>query len=456
MVEVIDILFMRSNKRKNENITLLTHIFNYNLFFKRLKTVSFVLVFLILLLFLTVPQNKIYSFFLIILTILIFTKWSKKIREMKKFVQKDNRYRFAMYDFMLDHHLYTENENRGFEASAMFSIFENKDILIITAHKDGGIFTRKMAQLSDELTAFVGSRLIKKIERAREVEYHFQIVEPERLYLASTGRPECINSCEIDLGYGVIYNPIHTPHILLTGGTGSGKSLFISFIIIELLKIKADITIADIKKSDLSSLSAFLGTDKVASSSTSIAKVVRLAVEEMRSRYDFINAPENFKYGSNFSDHGFNQKWLLFDEIGAFSGSATDKKSKEIVTEVMDGIKQLILLGRQAGVFILIAGQQVNASNVSTELRDNLGLRIALGANSQEGYRMVFGSAMPEILPAIEVKGSGLLYMQGSGKESAEYYEAPYMNPKDFDFIKEIQLYVNNNEEYGRSQELII
>jgi hypothetical protein len=36
----------------------------------------------------------------------------------------------------------------------------------------------------------------------------------------------------------------------------------------------------------------------------------------------------------------------------------------------------------------------------------------ALGANSSEGYRMVFGSATPETIPPIEVKGSGLLYMQ--------------------------------------------
>lgn len=133
--------------------------------------------------------------------------------------------------------------------------------------------------------------------------------------------------------------------------------------------------------------------------------------------------------------------------MGAFQASGTDKKSKEIITEVMDGIKQIILLGRQAGVFILVSAQQVNASaTLSTELRDNLGLRISLGANSSEGYRMVFGSATPKNLKPIEVKGAGYLYMQGSGKESAQYWESPYLDITQFDFIKELQLYVTKSK----------
>ncbi|HFR3475790.1 TPA: otitis media-associated H10, partial [Streptococcus suis] len=185
------------------------------------------------------------------------------------------------------------------------------------------------------------------------------------------------------------------------------------------------------------SLSHYLGEDRVATSPNHIARIVRLTVQEMNRRYEYMR--ENFRYGANFSDHGFKMTWLIFDEMGAFQASGTDKKSKDIIQEVMDGIKQIILLGRQAGVFILVSAQQVNADTLNTDLRDNLGLRIALGANSSEGYRMVFGSATPVKRQPIEVKGAGYLYMQGSGKESAEYWESPYLNPKEFDFISELQ-----------------
>ncbi|CYU33519.1 FtsK/SpoIIIE family protein [Streptococcus suis] len=134
---------------------------------------------------------------------------------------------------------------------------------------------------------------------------------------------------------------------------------------------------------------------------------------------------------------------MLVDELGAFQASAgTDKKSKETIVEVMDGIKQIILLGRQAGIFILVSAQQMRAETLNTDLRDNLGLRIALGANSNEGYRMVFGSATPDKLKPIEEKGAGYLYMQGSGKETAQYWESPYLDTAQFDFIKELQLYL--------------
>lgn len=83
----------------------------------------------------------------------------------------------------------------------------------------------------------------------------------------------------------------------------------------------------------------------------------------------------------------------------------------------MDYIRQIILKGRQAEiVFILVSSQQMSANTLNTDLRDNLGLRVALGANSQEGYKMVFGSASPTPQP-IEEKGAGFLYLQGSGKK---------------------------------------
>ena len=212
------------------------------------------------------------------------------------------------------------------------------------------------------------------------------------------------DSLDINLGYGVVYNPSQCPHILISGGTGSGKSIFITILILELLKRKSNVYVCDPKNSDLGSLSnpSLLGDEKVATSANNIARVVRLAVEEMKQRYDYMNMPENFKYGSNYSNHGFKETWVIFDEMGAFQAGGTDKQSKAVISEVMDGIKQIILLGRQSGVFCLISAQQMSANTLSTELRDNLGLRICLGSNSQEGYRMVLNSATPETIPLLK------------------------------------------------------
>ncbi|MCZ0704608.1 hypothetical protein J2T56_003193 [Natronobacillus azotifigens] len=321
--------------------------------------------------------------------------------------------------------------------SAVFSYEQTDRKLIVYAHKNADNFTAKMSQLEEGLSALFGLPVERVVNRNTLVEYHLVIAPPERLDVSVISEISMVDGLDINLGYGVTYNPVKCPHILVSGGTGSGKSVFISFLLLEFIRRESTVYICDPKASDLGSLSHYIGDEKIATTPNNIARVVRLVVTEMKERYAFMNA--NFKYGSNFADHNYSPIWLVFDEMGAFQASGTDKKSKELVNEVMDGLKQVILLGRQSGIFCLISAQQMNANTLNTDLRDNLGLRIALGANSSEGYRMIFGSATPENIPPIETKGAGLLYMQGSGEECAKYWESPYVDMKKFDFIAELK-----------------
>ena len=340
--------------------------------------------------------------------------------------------------------LYTaQKDSTGYEkiirsATLEYELDRQKGHVLIKALITGDEFSKKVQSLDDVLAGVLELELDEKIIRPSFVEYHFFYKKPERLVLQSNNQKQEIDSLEIDLGYGIIYDPVKCPHILVSGGTGSGKSVFITFLILELIKRQSTIYIADPKNSDLGSLSHYFGEKYVATTPNNIARIVRLVVEEMQERYQYMR--DNFLYGSNFADHGFKPLWLIFDEMGAFQASGTDKKSRETIAEVMDGIKQIILLGRQSGIFILVSAQQMRAETLNTDLRDNLGLRIAFGANSNEGYRMVFGSATPDHLKPIEVKGGGYLYMQGSGKENAQYWESPYLDTKQFNFISELQL----------------
>ena len=389
----------------------------------------------------------------VFLQILIFLLGGFLIYKIN-FKLKSLRYNLNFYLILRESLLYILHTNRlyttskdssGYEKIVRSAVLEyeldrQKGHILIKALITGDEFSKKVQSLDDVLSGVLELELEEKIIRPSFTEYHFYYIKPERLVLQSHNQRQEIDSLDIDLGYGVNYNPVKYPHILVSGGTGSGKSVLISVLILEFLKRQSTVYIADPKNSDLGSLSHYFGNKYVATTSNNIARIVRVVVEEMQFRYQFMR--DNFQYGSNFTDHGFKPIWLIFDEMGAFQASGTDKKSKEVIVEVMDGIKQIILLGRQAGVFILISAQQMRAETLNTDLRDNLGLRISLGANSTEGYRMVFGSATPDKLKPIEVKGAGYLYMQGSGKETAQYWESPYLDVKQFDFIKELQLYL--------------
>lgn len=333
--------------------------------------------------------------------------------------------------------------NKYISRSAILSFLIKDNRIIIRAHTTGDNFNDSLRELGSKLSSALGIPLEEQKDTPEHSDFLFLTKRPERLYIPSAEKKETNNTLNIELGYGVTYNPVNCPHILIAGGTGSGKSLLISYLLIEFLKKSENsVYICDPKNSDLGSLSHYLREEHVATTPNNIARITRLVITEMKNRYAHMNA--NFKYGSNFVDHGYNPVWLIFDEMGAFQASATDKKSKDIVNEVMDSLKQLILLGRAAGVFILVAAQQMNANTINTDLRDNLGLRIALGSNSSEGYRMVFGSNTPDNIPLIETKGAGLLYMQGFGKETAQYWEAPFIDTKKFNFIEELTRYVNS------------
>lgn len=325
--------------------------------------------------------------------------------------------------------------------SSAFSFIKSSDKLSIFALKTGDKWSETVEKLDVSLSAAVGRELTEKKVFPDYVLYVFALTRPVRLTMNDIEYSKTVPAhSPIELGYGVTYDPAKTPHVLISGGTGSGKTVLISYFLLEILRRTTpdNLLIADPKNADLGSLSQFLGDEQVAHTPGNIARVIKHAVEIMNERYKYMTDPEHFNYGANYQDHGYEPVWLIVDELGAFSASGTDKSSKTAVAEAMAGIKQIILLGRQAGTFVLIAGQQVNANVLSTEMRDNLGLRIALGSNSREGYTMVFGQAMPETVPNVEVKGSGLLYQQGSGQDYAKYFEAPYLD-SSFDFIKELK-----------------
>ncbi|MGN7311551.1 FtsK/SpoIIIE domain-containing protein [Alkalicoccobacillus gibsonii] len=432
---------------------------NYPDWNKRMRNIHLVSISLFLVLMTTITissENEFVQIVFSILTVFLLFKINKwfniKRNKVKSKYYWQNKLLYFISSNSLykeDYEIYFETDKNGNEKekkrkfisnSAEFGYEKTSDKIIILALKNGDSYSDKITKLDVELSALLNLPLEEKIDRPSICEYHYYLKRPKRLNLTSSSFEEVSDNQTIQLGYGVEYNPENTPHILISGGTGSGKSIFISFLLLEFLKRKTTVYICDPKHSDLFSLSNYLGEEKVATSPNNIARVVRLAVNEMKERYEYMNA--NFKYGSNFVDHGFKPVWVIFDEMGAFQASGTDKMSKNIINEVMEGIKQIILLGRQSGVFILVAAQQMNSNTLNTDLRDNLGLRISLGSNSAEGFRMVMGSATPESIPPIEVKGSGLLFKQGSGKESAQYWESPFVDMGKFDFITELKKYL--------------
>lgn len=311
----------------------------------------------------------------------------------------------------------------------------NEDEFIIRAYKHADKFDKALVDLDKQLAALTGFPVENKIDTITYTDYYFRTRKFERIVVQS-GTVNKNESTLIPLNSELKWNVLKQPHMLLAGVTGSGKTTFLNYLIIEMKKMQADVYIVDPKRSDLSSLQHFLGEDYVASDANNIAKLTRIVKEVMNNRFiEYKENADNFVYGNSFVDYGLKPVFLIFDELGAFRAGA----DKKVFSETMANLTEIVLKGREMGVFVILSTQQPNASNMPTELRDNLSVRLALGNMSNEAYRMVFGET--EGLQTISEKGAGYIYLDGLGWEKPKYFEAPYLDYKKFNFIEEIKKY---------------
>lgn len=185
------------------------------------------------------------------------------------------------------------------------------------------------------------------------------------------------------------------PHMLIAGGTGSGKSYFILTIIEALLQTNAKLYILDPKNADLADL----------------ATVMPNVYYQTGQNYAALDLPANF---------------LIFDEYVAFM----DMLGRESL-EVMSKLKQIVMLGRQAGFFLILACQRPDAKYLADGIRDQFNFRVALGRMSELGYSMMFGSDTQKQFFLKPIKGRG--YVDVGTSVISEFYTP--LVPKDHDFL---------------------
>ena len=145
------------------------------------------------------------------------------------------------------------------------------------------------------------------------------------------------------------------PHMLIAGGTGGGKTYFILTMIEALLKGNAVMYVLDPKNADLSDLSAVM--PEVYYKKEDITACIDRFYDGMMARSESMKLMENYKTGENYAYLGLAPHFLIFDEYVAFMEMLTTKEN----AAVLNKLKQIVMLGRQAGYFLILACQRPDA-----------------------------------------------------------------------------------------------
>lgn len=217
------------------------------------------------------------------------------------------------------------------------------------------------------------------------------------------------------------------PHMLIAGGTGGGKTYFILTLIEALLHTDSKLYILDPKNADLADLETVM--DNVYYRKDDMIACIECFYEDMLARSEKMKHHPNYKTGENYAYLGLPAHFLIFDEYVAFM----DMLGKESV-KVIDKLKQIVMLGRQAGFFLVLACQRPDAKYLGDGIRDQFNFRIALGRMSELGYGMMFGSDVQKQFFLKPIKGRG--YVDTGTSVISEFYTP--LVPKKYDFLKQI------------------
>ena len=225
------------------------------------------------------------------------------------------------------------------------------------------------------------------------------------------------------------------PHMLIVGGTGGGKTYFLLTIINALVKTNAKLYILDPKNADLADLEAVM--PNVYHYKEDMIDCLNQFYDDMMARNAEMKELPNYKTGENYAYYGLSANFLIFDEYVAFMEMVGFKESGP----VMDKIKQIIMLGRQSGFFIILACQRPDAKYLQDGARDQFNFRVALGRLSEQGYGMIFGETKKEFFPKT-IKGRGYVDM---GENVISEFYTPLV-PAGYDFLGEIGKHTNLSE----------
>ena len=190
---------------------------------------------------------------------------------------------------------------------------ENDIKVYIRVSKDGDRFVKVASNLGELLESALGLELNSTNSTVDYFEYVFLKEKDKRIDLFSNINNQQNNSDVINISEKISYRLSKTPHSLIVGGTGSGKSFFILGKIVSYLNLtpQVDLKIIDPKKADLSLLRFVPGLEnKVATEPNQIARMLREVVEIMEERYKtYFNDISAFQ--KDYTDLGL----LVFDEF---------------------------------------------------------------------------------------------------------------------------------------------
>ncbi|MED3562278.1 FtsK/SpoIIIE domain-containing protein [Bacillus xiapuensis] len=236
-------------------------------------------------------------------------------------------------------------------------------------------------------------------------------------------------------------------HLLVTGATGSGKSVFVNLMLLCLLlnvpPNELAMYLIDPKQVEYSMFNGFPQVKKIVTDMNEANKLLESIVVEMENRYALF-AKSGVKNISSYNKNNDQKIPYIIVAVDEYADLVMVNPNVE---------EHLVRLGqkaRAAGIHLIICTQKPLADIVTSVLKSNLPSAISFRLKTSQDYLTVFGKGIPYNLLG---KGDGVCKLDGQLKEY-ERFQSPILTLVEEDedniytelknLFKDVQL--QNNE----------
>lgn len=240
----------------------------------------------------------------------------------------------------------------------------------------------------------------------------------------------------IPLGIGsegeVTVDLTKTPHMLVCGSTGSGKSVLQRNLLFHCIQHNDSWRFlgVDVKRVELTPFKRYTQTVLgIGANLEDGVDVVRYVKKVMDTRYERMEEM-GVNHFSNMVDEETGKPpyaiMLMVDEAFMFmspEGAKSDegKVRDQLHAEASTLLGDIARLGRAAGIHLVLATQRPDATVIKGELKANLDIRIAAGRLDSTPSSMVLDSGAATQLPG-HIKGRGIVRFGGEQYQFQGYF----------------------------------
>ena len=242
-----------------------------------------------------------------------------------------------------------------------------------------------------------------------------------------------------DKGKPLFIDITRTPHLLIAGTTGSGKSVFINDIVISVLYScdpnEVQMILIDPKIVELSRYNSIphLIQPVVTDSNRALA-VLKGAEGIMKERYRLFaeNSVKNINdYNQKRAEQKLSRILIIVDEYAELMYEAP-KELEQIICS-------LARMSRAAGMYLILATQRPNSEVITAQIRANIPARIAFSViNWRESHTILNESGAEKLL------GNGDMLYSASDSLKMVHAQAAFVSDEE---IEKVLDYINTSDE---------